>query len=35
MTNKEAVMAFYEQALTVNSTTRPTAVLTQLAGLRC
>jgi len=28
MTNKEAVMAFYEKALTVNSTTRPTAVLT-------
>jgi len=30
MTNKEAVMAFYEQALTVNSTTRPTAVLTPI-----
>jgi len=30
MTNKEAVMAFYEQALTVNSTTRPTTVLTPI-----
>lgn len=30
MTNKEAVMAFYGQALTVNSETRPTAVLTPI-----
>ncbi len=30
MTNKEAVMAFYEKALTVNSETRPTAVLSPL-----
>lgn len=30
MTNKEAIMAFYEQALTVNSETRPTAVLTPI-----
>ncbi len=30
MTNKEAILAFYEQALSVNSTTRPTAVLTPI-----
>ena len=30
MTNKEAIVAFYGQALTVNSTTRPTAVLTPI-----
>ncbi len=30
MKNKEAVMAFYEKALTVNSATRPTAVLSPL-----
>ena len=30
MTNKEAVLAFYEQALTVNGTTRPTSVLTPI-----
>ncbi len=30
MNNKEAIMAFYEKALTVNNETRPTAVLTPL-----
>ncbi len=30
MTNKEAVMAFYKKALTVNSETRPTAVLSPI-----
>ena len=30
MTNKEVITAFYEQALTVNSTTRPTAILTPI-----
>ena len=30
MTNKEAIMTFYGQALTVNSETRPTAALTAI-----
>ena len=30
ITNKEALMVFYEQALTVNSATKPATILTNI-----